>query len=294
MFVRNERNDRRSHTDLVTPLGAYLRLRGQGRGRFLLESVERGRLGRHSFVGCGSRLVDLDEAEACGEPVVGYLGYDYVATPRADGAAPRRRPGAAREPLRRRRHARPLRPRARGRGGAARRRRRSASGSTLRCRLRPRRTARAARRDVALAGTLGYEAAVEHAKGASRAGDAFQIVSRSAPSARRRLARSSSTARCGGSTRRRTSSCSSSTGSRSSARRRRRSSSARDARASLNPIAGTTAPGRGRRRAPARLGEGPRRARDARRPRAQRPLARLPARERCGSSASSSPSASRT
>src|SRR5438477_10479023 len=35
-------------TDLLTPLGAYLRLREQGRGSFLLESVEHGRLGRHS------------------------------------------------------------------------------------------------------------------------------------------------------------------------------------------------------------------------------------------------------
>jgi anthranilate synthase component 1 len=67
-------------TDLVTPLGAYLRLRpDDGGASFLLESVERGRLGRHSFVGYGSRLVDLDEAEACGEPVVGYLAYDYAA-----------------------------------------------------------------------------------------------------------------------------------------------------------------------------------------------------------------------
>jgi anthranilate synthase component 1 len=66
-------------TDLLTPLGAYLRLRGQGRASFLLESVERGRLGRHSFVGGGSRLVDLEEAEACGLPVVGYLGYDHAA-----------------------------------------------------------------------------------------------------------------------------------------------------------------------------------------------------------------------
>jgi anthranilate synthase component I len=67
-------------TDLLTPLGAYLRLRGRAdtRGSFLLESVERGRLGRYSFVGCGSRLVDFDEAEALGEPVVGYLGYDVV------------------------------------------------------------------------------------------------------------------------------------------------------------------------------------------------------------------------
>ena len=67
------------NTDLVTPLGAYVRLREQGRAAFLLESVERGRLGRHSFVGCGSRIVDLAEAETCGEPVVGYVGYDYAA-----------------------------------------------------------------------------------------------------------------------------------------------------------------------------------------------------------------------
>jgi anthranilate synthase component 1 len=68
-------------TDLVTPLGAYLRLRGDGpgRGSFLLESVERGRLGRYSLVGSGSRLVSFEEAEACGEAVVGYLGYDHAA-----------------------------------------------------------------------------------------------------------------------------------------------------------------------------------------------------------------------
>lgn len=66
-------------TNLVTPLGAYLRLRREGRAAFLLESVERGRLGRHSLVGCGSRLCYLAEAEACGEPVVGYLAYDYAA-----------------------------------------------------------------------------------------------------------------------------------------------------------------------------------------------------------------------
>jgi anthranilate synthase component 1 len=66
-------------TDLLTPLGAYLRVRDGAGGAFLLESVERGRLGRHSFVGCGSRLVGFDEAESLGEPVVGYLGYDVVA-----------------------------------------------------------------------------------------------------------------------------------------------------------------------------------------------------------------------
>ena len=66
-------------TDLVTPLGAYLRLRRLATSGFLLESVEQGRLGRYSFVGCGSRLVSFDGAEQETAPVVGYLGYDYVA-----------------------------------------------------------------------------------------------------------------------------------------------------------------------------------------------------------------------
>src|SRR5690242_12881556 len=66
-------------TTLITPLAAYLDLRNRGRAAFLLESVERGRLGRHSFVGCGDRLVTFEEAEQITEPVVGYLGYDHVA-----------------------------------------------------------------------------------------------------------------------------------------------------------------------------------------------------------------------
>jgi anthranilate synthase component 1 len=67
-------------TDLVTPLGAYLQLRERGRAAFLLESVEQGRLGRYSFVGCGDRLVTFAEAETVKEPIVGYLGYDHIAT----------------------------------------------------------------------------------------------------------------------------------------------------------------------------------------------------------------------
>ena len=70
------------HADLITPLGAYLRLRAGARAAFLLESVEKGRLGQHSLVGAGSRLVPFDEAElevAAGRPVVGYLGYDHVS-----------------------------------------------------------------------------------------------------------------------------------------------------------------------------------------------------------------------
>jgi anthranilate synthase component I len=66
-------------TDLITPLGAYLSLRERGSAAFLLESVERGRLGRYSLVGSGSRIVGFEEAETVREPVVGYVGYDYVA-----------------------------------------------------------------------------------------------------------------------------------------------------------------------------------------------------------------------
>jgi anthranilate synthase component 1 len=69
------------HTDLITPLGAYLRLRAAG-GSFLLESVEKGRLGRYSLAGSGARLVSFEDAErelAAGRPVVGYLGYDHIA-----------------------------------------------------------------------------------------------------------------------------------------------------------------------------------------------------------------------
>ena len=65
--------------DLLTPLGAYLRLRGTDGGSFLLESVERGRLGRNSFVGSGARLVSFEDAELLGAPVIGYLAYDYAA-----------------------------------------------------------------------------------------------------------------------------------------------------------------------------------------------------------------------
>ncbi len=65
--------------DLLTPLGAYLRLRPAEGGSFLLESVERGRLGRNSFVGCGARLVGIDEVERLGRPAVGYLAYDHAA-----------------------------------------------------------------------------------------------------------------------------------------------------------------------------------------------------------------------
>jgi anthranilate synthase component I len=65
--------------DLITPLGAYLRLRSKDGGSFLLESVERGRLGRNSFVGAGARLVGIEDVERLGRPAVGYVAYDHAA-----------------------------------------------------------------------------------------------------------------------------------------------------------------------------------------------------------------------
>jgi anthranilate synthase component 1 len=70
------------HADLITPLGAYLRLAAEGGAAFLLESVEKGRLGRYSLVGRGTRIVEFEGAEralAAGSPVVGYLAYDHIA-----------------------------------------------------------------------------------------------------------------------------------------------------------------------------------------------------------------------
>jgi anthranilate synthase component 1 len=78
-FSEDDMTNATINTDLLTPLGAYLRLRGAGRASFILESVERGRLGRNSWIGAGSRLVTFDEAEELDLPVVGYLAYDYIA-----------------------------------------------------------------------------------------------------------------------------------------------------------------------------------------------------------------------
>ncbi len=81
--------------DLITPVGAYLRLRDAlGAPAFLLESVERGeQVGRYSFLGAGLPAVDsLAEAAAfaasrpgpgAGAPpfvggAVGFLSYDWV------------------------------------------------------------------------------------------------------------------------------------------------------------------------------------------------------------------------
>jgi anthranilate synthase component I len=163
-------------TDLVTPLGAYLRLREQAGASFLLESVERGRLGRHSFVGCGSRLVGLEEAETCGEPVVGYIGYDYAATlepsvplPDAGRELPESRFVVA-DTLIRFDHVLGLAEVVRGDPASI--------GDRLEGPLPPfpSRNGRLGAPTQRFPGRFGYERNVEHAKRAIRRGDAFQIV----------------------------------------------------------------------------------------------------------------------
>ena len=165
-------------TDLLTPLGAYLRLREREgvRGTFLLESVERGRLGRYSFVGCGSRLVSFAEAEALGEPVVGYLGYDVVAELEPTVPLPGDGPGlpvslfVVPEMLVRFDHARGVaqaRARRPGRGRGGRSRRHSPS-----CRAAPAHPARCGASPNATSISGGSRRAKEHI----REGDVFQVV----------------------------------------------------------------------------------------------------------------------
>src|ERR671933_550039 len=166
-------------TDLLTPLGAYLGLRDRGRGAFLLESVERGRLGRYSFVGCGSRVCTLEEAEASGEPVVGYLGYDHVARLEPTVPLPDEGPGlpesrfVVADLLLRFDHVRGAAEVLTGDAGEAAEALVGATPSSpdsepIR-RTRPARTRRSPAR-------RRYEAAVRRAKEYIRAGDAFQIV----------------------------------------------------------------------------------------------------------------------
>ncbi len=163
-------------TDLLTPLGAYLRLRREARGAFLLESVERGRLGRYSFVGCGSRIVYANEAEAIGEPVVGYLAYDHVAKleptvplPDAGAGLPESRFLVA-ETLLRFDHALGMAEVLAGDPGAAAERLVPSGHDPLPgTGARPGRTRR-------FPGRAEYEAGVRKVKEHIRAGDAFQVV----------------------------------------------------------------------------------------------------------------------
>jgi anthranilate synthase component 1 len=107
--MTTERHTRELPADLITPVGAYLRLReALGGPAFLLESVERGeQVGRYSFLAAGLPAVStLEEAAAFaasqpgpapGAPpfaggAVGFLSYDWVSQlepvplPAANGA----------------------------------------------------------------------------------------------------------------------------------------------------------------------------------------------------------------
>ena len=179
------------------------------RASFLLESVDQGRLGRHSFVGCGTRLVSLAEAERADAPVVGYVGYDHVARLEPTVQLPDDGPPPAREPLRRRRRLPALRSRHRHRRRPARRRRRD---------RRAARSAGGRRRRAAGRGRCDDpHARPGRARATRQAGAGAHPSRRRVPgralTTRRatdlRVARSRSIARSAGSTRRRTSSCSS-------------------------------------------------------------------------------------
>jgi anthranilate synthase component I len=162
-------------TDLITPLGAYVRLRGDGEAAFLLESVERGRLGRYSFVGCGANLVGLEEAERAAAPVVGFLAYDHAATldptvplPAEGTALPESRFVVA-DTLIRFDHAAGLAQVLCGNPDELRARLDGPHGDLPRGGGRPGPTHRHP-------GRFEYERAVQAAKEHIRAGDAFQIV----------------------------------------------------------------------------------------------------------------------
>ena len=203
-------------TDLLTPLGAYLRLREGATASFLLESVEQGRLGRHSFIGSGSRLVSFEEAEElrrAGRRLPRLrprreAGADGAAARRTAPASPRaassspRRSSASTTAAARPRCSRAIRPRSR-------------RGSRRELVLQEHKSPPSGRRCGASPTRPTYEDGVRRIKELIRAGDAFQVVlSQRAERHDVGLGARSSTGRCGASTPRRTSSCSSSTGSR--------------------------------------------------------------------------------
>ena len=234
------------NTDLLTPLGAYLRLRGMGR---------RASCSSRSSAGASDATRGWAPARGSSRsrrrkrsisPSSAISRYDHVAPARADGAAARRRARLPGEPARRRRDARPLRSR---RGH--RRRVSPATPDEIAGRLEGGIPWHRETRGVA--GELRrfpererYEGMVRALPGAHRRrATRSRSCRRSAPSGRRPRRRSTSTARSAASTPRRTSSCSSWTGSRSSAPRPSASSRARTVAPASCPIAGTTEPTEG-------------------------------------------------
>ncbi len=276
-------------TDLLTPLGAYLTC---GRGRRLVPARIGGAGPARPLLASSAAAPGWSRSrkpKQLGEPVVGYLGYDFVATLEPTVPLPDDGAGAAGEPLRRPRRrccastTRAASPRccaARRPGSPARRRPPARDGA-----------ARAARaRAVARRAPPPRRACKEQI----REGDVFQVVlsqratrptSASAVALYRALRRVNPSPylfllELDG-------------------RRARRllAGDGRQVRRTprrAEPDRGHDRARRGRRSGPARVGEGPSGAHDARRPRTQRPLARLPCRERCEVERFISPSATRT
>ena len=276
MNPTTDRPHRSAHPARGVPPAA----RGRRAAAFLLESVEQGRLGRYSFV--GSRLaarLASPRPRRCGEPVVGYLGYDHAA--QLEPTVPL--PGPTGPPCPRAASSSPTRSSASTTRTASRR----CSAATRRRRSAPRRpAAAAAAQRTGCAGTIRRLPVAARATSAASAREGAHPRGRRVPDralAARRAADPAVRARALPHApphqpvavplpaRAR--------------RPRARRLLARDARQARGPPRRAEpdrrhdAPRRGRRRAAARLREGPRRARDARRPRPQRPLARLPARD---------------
>ena len=225
-------------------------------------------------MGAGSRIVDFDEAAELGLPIVGYLAYDHAARLEPTVPLPDGGPWLPREPPRRLRDARPLRPRRRRRRGARRRRRGDRRPPRGGHRLAAR-AARHGRADPPLArprplhrdGRVGEGA---HRRGrrlpvrpvaAGRAADVGHPARRLPGAAARQPVAVPVPARA----------------RRDRARRLLARAARRLRERPRQPLPDRRhdRADRGRRRAAALLREGPRRARDARRPRPQRSLARL-------------------
>ena len=283
-------------TDLLTPLGAYLRLR-EGAARELPARVGRAGTARPPlFIGSGSRLVGLrGGGGSWTRPVVGYLAYDHIAKLEPTVPLPDGRPRPAGEPLHRRRDARPLRPRQRHGRGAGGRSGRDRGPARERLVFQEHKVpARARERFARFPSRRRTRTASRGSRSCIRAGDAFQVVL--SQRAERRTSASALAALPGAAARQPLA-----VPLPARARRARAdrlvAGDARQVRGrprEPEPDRRHDRARRGRRRAAARLREGPGRARDARRPRPQRLLPRLHARDASASRASSSPSASRT
>ncbi len=172
--------DRDRHRDPDRPDHPARRVPAPARdgAEFLLESVEQGRLGPLLLLGCGARLVAFEDAETrrAARPWSATSATTSSRSSNRPCRFPTRGP-TSREPLRRRRHARPLRPSPRHRRGSRRRSRRRGRGSASRP-LAPRRPRAPASGPLVLPPRTrpSTSDASPAAKEYIRAGDAFQIV----------------------------------------------------------------------------------------------------------------------